>query len=56
VEDQERDVQEAIHQWGIAGKVRVPNSSAAAGLESEGQPILVVDSLAVPSGKIPLLP
>ena len=35
VEDEEKNVQEVIHQRGIAGRVTVLGSSAAAGLGSE---------------------
>ena len=37
VEDEEKDVQEGVHQWGIAGRVKAPSSSAAAGLGSVGE-------------------
>jgi hypothetical protein len=32
VEDEEKDVQEGIHQWSIAGLLKAEGSSAAAGL------------------------
>ncbi len=37
VEDEEKDVQEVIHQWGIAGRVRALSSSAAADPGSESR-------------------
>ena len=36
VEDEEKDVQEGIHQWGIAVRLTALSSSAVAGQWSEG--------------------